>query len=113
VSDILWVCLDLRGEPDDRAETAVEMAASLCAQASAQGLRYGLAAGDAIVPPDAGVGHLERILDRLARVDFSPTAGFSPPPGDPSECVLVSKNPRPGPWAEVHLPERAVEEVAE
>ncbi len=109
VSETLWVCLDLRGEPGERAETAVEIAASLCAQASAQGLRYGLAAGDSIVAPDAGVGHLERVLDGLARVDFSPQADFAPPQGDPAECVLVAMNPRPGGWAEVHVPERAVE----
>lgn len=105
VSETLWVCLDLRGEPDEQAETAVEIAASLCAQASAQGLRYGLAAGDSIIAPDAGVGHLERVLDGLARVDFSPHADFTPPHGDLAECVLVSMNPRPGAWAEVHLPE--------
>jgi uncharacterized protein (DUF58 family) len=104
VSDTLWVCLDTRADPDERAEAAVAIAASLCARASAQGHRFGLAAGETIVSPDVGVGHLERILDSLARVDFSTEAGFTPTPGDPAECVLVSTGSRTGPWAGVHIP---------
>jgi uncharacterized protein (DUF58 family) len=113
VSDTLWYCLDLQAEPNERAESAVEIVASLCAQASAQGRRFGLAAGDSIVPPAVGVGHLERILDALARVDFSRDTPFTRPPVDPAECVLVSGGTRPGTWAGVHRPDAPIEAVVE
>lgn len=110
VSQTLWVYLDNQGEPDNGAESAVEIAASLCARASAQGRRFGLATGETILPPAVGVGHLGRILDHLARVDFSTDAPFRPP-ADPAECVLVSTRNRPGPWVAVHVGEAVVEAV--
>ncbi len=104
VSDTLWLCLDLRGEPDDRAEEAVEIAASLAARASAVGRRFGLAAGDTTLPPATGRGHLERALDLLARVDFSPDARPPAPPTGPPGSVLISGVVAGGPWADVFAP---------
>lgn len=85
-----WICLDLRSEPGDPAEVAVEAAAALAAQAMSEGRSFGLAAGDALVEPGEGAGQLERVLDVLARVDFSPGSPLPMPPVDPSTCVLVS-----------------------
>lgn len=91
-----WICLDLRAEPGDPAEVAVEAAASLAAQAMTEGRTFGLAAGDTVVDPGEGGGQLERVLDVLARVDFSPVALPPLPPVDPVSCVLVSVDGAPG-----------------
>jgi len=84
-----WICLDLRGEPSEQAEVAVEVAAALAARAAAEGHPFALAAGRAVVPPDDGPGQLERVLDVLARVDFEPDAPASVPPADEEACILV------------------------
>jgi uncharacterized protein (DUF58 family) len=89
-SESTWICLDLAGEPGDEAEGVVEVAASLAARAEAEGKRFGLVAGGRTVPPGAGAGQLERVLDALARVDFRPDAPPPAPPVDPARCVLVS-----------------------
>jgi len=84
-----WICLDLRGEPSEGAEVAVEVAAALAARAAAEGHTFALAAGLAFVPPDDGPGQLERVLDVLARVDFEPDAPASVPPVEEEACILV------------------------
>lgn len=91
-----WICLDLRSEPGDAAEVAVEAAASLAGRAMAEGRSFALAAGVAAVDPGEGAGQLERVLDVLARVEFSPHAPFPDPPADPEACVLVSVGGAPG-----------------
>jgi uncharacterized protein (DUF58 family) len=85
-----WICLDLRAEPGDAAEVAVEVAASLAADAVTEGRSFALTAGDALVDPGEGAGQLDRVLDILARVDFAPTAPAPAPPMDPLACILVS-----------------------
>jgi uncharacterized protein (DUF58 family) len=95
-SDTRWICLDTRGEPGDAAEVAVELAASLAARAAERGWPFALATPRALVPQGRGPGHLERVLDTLARVDFHPSDPLPAPPVDPSACVLVSVNGAPG-----------------
>ncbi len=89
-AETLWICLDTRGEPGDAAEVAVEVAASLAAQAVKANKPFALVVGDVMVEPGEGPGQLERILDVLARVDFDPADPLPSPPVDPSACVLVS-----------------------
>lgn len=89
-SDTRWVCLDTRGEPGDAAEVAVELAASLAARAAERGRPFALVTPGALVPQGRGPGHLERVLDTLARVDFHPADPIPSPPVDPSGCILVS-----------------------
>ena len=89
-AETLWLCLDTRGDPGDGAEAAVEMAASLAAQAFRGGRRFGLVSQGQIIEAGLGPGQLERILGVLARVDFSPDAPQSLPPISPGQCVLVS-----------------------
>lgn len=91
-----WICLDLRAEPGDAAEVAVEAAASLAARSMAEGRSFGLSAGGVTVEPGQGAGQLERVLDTLARVDFSEQAPRPLPPTDPAACVLVSVDGAPG-----------------
>jgi uncharacterized protein (DUF58 family) len=91
-----WICLDLRGEPGDAAEIAIEVAAALAARSVVQHRPFAIVAGDAVVEPGEGAGHLERALDALARVDFLPDAPAPAPPVDPSACVLVSIDGRRG-----------------
>jgi uncharacterized protein (DUF58 family) len=93
-SESLWFCLDLAGEPSDAAEAVVEVAASLAARAEVEGKRFGLVAGGRTVPPGAGAGQLERVLDALARVDFRPDAPPPAPPVDPGRCILISLDGR-------------------
>jgi uncharacterized protein (DUF58 family) len=91
-----WICLHLASDPGDPAEVAVEAAASLAAQAMAEGRSFALVAGATVVDPGEGAGQLERVLDVLARVSFSPGAPFPDPPVDRESCVLVSVDGAPG-----------------
>lgn len=91
-----WICLDLRGEPGDTAEAAVEIAASLAARAVAEQRPFAMVAGSEVLEPGDGAGQLERALDILARVDFEPDSPAPSPPIDPELCVLVSIAGRPG-----------------
>ena len=91
-----WICLDLRGEPGEAAEVAVEVAAALAARAVSQQRSFALVAGEDVLEPDDGAGHLERALDILAKVDFKPDAAAPSPPIAPESCILVSLDGRPG-----------------
>ncbi len=102
-SDTLWICLDVATEPGPAGEEAIEIAAALAARATAAGRRHGLVAGSTVVEPGLGRGHLERVLETLARLDLAPDAPPPAPPVDPSACVLVGTRPRPGSWADVRL----------
>jgi uncharacterized protein (DUF58 family) len=95
-AEVLWLCLDTRAEPGERAEVAVEMAASLAARAYREGRRFGFTAPHITVEPGQGPGQLERVLDALARVDFLPDAPGVLPPLAPRQCVLVTLRPGAG-----------------
>jgi uncharacterized protein (DUF58 family) len=95
-AETCWICLDLRGEPGDAAEIAVETAAALAARAVAEHRPFALVAGSEVLEPGDGAGQLERALDLLARVDFEPGAPAPLPPVDPELCVLVSMAGRGG-----------------
>lgn len=84
-----WICLDTRAEPGDPAEVAVEVAAALAARASVEHRPFALVVGHQVVEPGEGPGHLELVLDALARADFSPAAPPPNPQVDPMACVLV------------------------
>jgi uncharacterized protein (DUF58 family) len=86
-----WICLDLRREPDDDAEAAVEVAAALSALSAVEGKPFALVAGDALVDPGEGPGQLERVLDALARVDFGPDAPPSVAPVHADACITVGR----------------------
>lgn len=88
-AETCWICLDTRAEPTDAAEVAIEVAASMAARAIAEARPVALAAGDVVIEAGEGPGQLGRILDVLARVDFSATNPAPAPPVDPSSCVLV------------------------
>jgi uncharacterized protein (DUF58 family) len=85
-----WICLDLRAEPGESAEVAVEIAAALAVRAAEENRPFALVAGSQVVEPGEGPGQVERVLDMLARVDFDPRAPRVAPPVDPAMCVLVS-----------------------
>lgn len=91
-----WICLDTRAEPGDAAEVAVETAAALAARAVEENRPVALLAADIVVDVGEGAGQLERILDVLARVDFSVDAPLPAPPVSPEACVLVSVHGAPG-----------------
>ncbi len=89
-SETVWICLDTRGEPGDDAESAIEVAASLAAQAYRDGRQFGITTCTSDLASGGGSGQFERVLDLLARVDFDPSAPHLAPPTDPMRCVLVS-----------------------
>lgn len=91
-----WICLDLRAEPDEAAEVAVEVAASILARARTQGRPFALVAGELVLEPGHGAGHLERALDVLARVDFAPDAPAPAPPVPTQSCILIGVHARSG-----------------
>lgn len=91
-----WICLDLRGEPGEPAEVAVEVAAALAGRAVAQHRPFALVAGAEILEPADGMGQLERALDVLARADFAPDAPAPAPPVPPANCILVGIDGRSG-----------------
>jgi uncharacterized protein (DUF58 family) len=91
-----WICLDLRTEPGEAAEVAVEVAASLAARAVARHRPFALVAGDQVIEPGDGAGQLERALDVLARVDFDAEAPAPSVPVDREACVLVCVVPKAG-----------------
>jgi uncharacterized protein (DUF58 family) len=90
LAETLWICLDTRGEAGDPAEAAVETAAALTARAFQTGKRFGFSSPGLNIEPGHGPGHLERILDALARVDFSTHNPLPLPPVAPLQCVLVT-----------------------
>lgn len=91
-----WICLDVRGEPGEAAEVAVEVAAALASRAVAEHRPFALVAGGTVLEPGDGAGQLERALDILARVDFTPDAAAPAPPVPADACVLVGIDGRPG-----------------
>lgn len=100
-SRALWLCLDLRAADGERAEEAVEIAASLAAAAVRRGDAFGLATQDARVRPGAGGAQLERVLDALARARFRLDAPRLEPPVPAGECVLVAAGAPGGGWGDV------------
>jgi len=96
-----WICLDTRGEPNEAAEVAIEMAASLAARATAEHRPFALVAGEAILEPGDGLGQLERALEILARVDFDPGEPEPRPPVDVASCLLVSVSRHDGAFGDV------------
>ena len=91
-----WICLDTRGHPDEAAEVAIEVAASLVALATAEHRPFALLAGRAMLEPGEGPAQLERALDILARADFSPDEPAPAPPVGPEAAVLVCLTGTPG-----------------
>jgi len=89
-AETCWICLDARGEPDDRAEIAVEIAAALAARAVVEQRPFGLIAPGVHIEPESGPAQLDRVLDALALVDFSPGAPPPAPAVDPGRCTLVT-----------------------
>ena len=88
-ADTRWICLDVRGEADAGAEVAIEIAAALAARSVFEQRPFALVAGRDVIAPGEGPAQLERVLDLLAHVDFSPNAPAPTPPVDPSACVVV------------------------
>ncbi len=84
------ICLDTRGEPGEKAEAVIEVAAAVAARAYRRGRRFGLTTCRSELAPGGGSGQFERVLDLLARVDFDPSAPHLVAPIDPMRCVLVS-----------------------
>lgn len=89
-AETLWICLDLAAPAGEAAEEAVEIAAALASGAVRRGERFGLATPDEVVPLGAGPGHLEVVLDALARAEFRPRAPGVQRPAAPAACVLVT-----------------------
>jgi uncharacterized protein (DUF58 family) len=97
----LWLCLDLRADGGDDAEAAVEIAASVAADALRRGNSVGLATQDGRVEPAGGAVQAERVLDALARVRFRADAPRLQPPVAPAECVLVTAGAVGDGWGDV------------
>ena len=89
-NETVRICLDTRAEPGEAAETAIEVAAALAAQAYGRGRQFGITTCTSDLDSGGGSGQFERALDLLARVDFDPCAPHLTPPIDPMRCVLVS-----------------------
>jgi uncharacterized protein (DUF58 family) len=96
VNDEVWVCLDTRGRPGDHAEELIEIAASICSYAAKAGRRFGMAGDGKVISPASGPGHLELVLDFLARVEFRPDAAPPVVPAGVIRPVMVSANPLDG-----------------
>ena len=96
-SEGLWICLDTRGWDEELVERTVEVAASLAARFREAGKPFALATPDHRVEPGSGVPQLERILDALARVEFTGDARAVVPPVASERCVLVSIDGRGAP----------------
>lgn len=95
-----WIVLDTGHPPGEAAESAVEIAASLCARAARGGRTFALSAGPYQVTPGSGEIQLERALDALARVEFG--SGARPdPPGSVERSVLVTPGRRKGRFVRV------------
>ena len=109
-SETVWIALDVAQPDGPDAEAAVEIAASLAARSIQTGAPVGLSAGEFQVQPGTGAGHLELILDALARTDFGMAAGPQPPV-DRAACVLVTVpgGVRQAGWADI-LEGRAAKE---
>jgi len=91
-----WIVLDLSAPDEASAERAVELAASLAADATARGSRFGFAAGNVRVPPPAtGGARLEVVLDLLAETEMDGSELVLPAAA--SECILVTAGGWPGP----------------
>ncbi len=97
-----WICLDTTGPPDEAAEVAIEVAASLAALATAERRPFALLAGGALLEPGEGAAQLERALDILARVDFTPEDPTPDPPVGRESCVLVCVRPTGGDFGDVY-----------
>lgn len=89
-ADAFWICVDDGAPEGDEAEAALEIAAALAVHGLMAGRRFGLTAGGRTLEPGNGRGHLEAVLDALARVDFDPSNPAPVPPVEPARCVLVS-----------------------
>ncbi len=109
-SETVWIALDVSQPDSPDAEAAVEIAASLAARSIQTGAPVGLSAGEHQIPPGSGAGHLELILDALARADFG-VVGGAQPPVNRAACVLVTAAGGAGQagWADV-LEGRATKE---
>ncbi len=118
--EAVWICLDTNAPPGDRAEAAIETAASLAAQALEAGRRFALQTPSRSVEPGSGHGHLVRVLDALARTDFGLRGTSVAPPTNPEHSILVAVEPpsdsrfgaviEPGPWRDHTPPDVAAEE---
>jgi uncharacterized protein (DUF58 family) len=102
-SETSWICLDLRASPGEAAEVAVEVAASLAARAIGQGRPLALVAGQEVLAPAEGAGQLERVLDLLARVDFTEHCPAPSPPVPAETCTLVAVDARGGFGDVIHV----------
>ena len=89
-AELLWLCIDLRTDDESLAEHVAETAASVAASALRQGRPVGLAAGEMTVPPAAGAGQRDRLLDAIARCQFVADAPRTALPAAPGACVLVT-----------------------
>jgi uncharacterized protein (DUF58 family) len=89
-NETIRICLDTRAEPGEAAEAAIEVAAAVAARAYRRGRPFGITTCTSDLDSGGGSGQFERVLDLLARVDFSPSAPHLAPPIDPMRCVLVS-----------------------
>ena len=101
----VWLCLDLRADPGERPEAAVEIVAALADRAVRRGERVGLVTPDRVLPPAGGRRQLEAVLDILARAEFRPEAPRPRPPVEHSRAVLITAGSDPGGYGDVVTPE--------
>ncbi|MDX1566564.1 MAG: DUF58 domain-containing protein [Longimicrobiales bacterium] len=95
-SESVWICLDTRGDDEELVEETVEIAASLAARFQRAGRRFALTTPDREIGPSDGPAQIERTLDALARVEFTPGAPLVSPSVSSRRCVLVSITGRGG-----------------